>query len=301
MKDLLVYVNGEFLEKSKAVVSVFDHGLLYGDGVFEGIRAYNGNVFRLHDHVERLYDCARFVQLRMPLTSHELTEAILETLRKNHLRDAYIRVVVTRGTGDLGIDPALCKEPTMFIIAEPMQSSLGQNDPRVVKTIVAYVRRDAVDATSHEVKSLNYLNSVMAKMEATNAGADDAIMLDSRGLVSESSATNVFLVKDNRVFTPPSSAGVLHGITRARLIRLCSDLGLDVAEREVTVFELMTADEVFLCGTKSEILCVGTVNGRKIGSGGVGPVTKRLTQEFSRIVLRKEEGTPIYEAESVPL
>lgn len=300
MKDLLVYVNGEYLEKSKAVVSVFDHGLLYGDGIFEGIRAYNGNVFRLDEHVERLYDSAKYVSLAMPMTRHEMSEAILETLRKNHLKDAYIRVVVTRGTGDLGIDPALCRAPTMFIIAEPAQSSLAQKGPRVVKVVISSVRRDSVDATSHEAKSLNYLNSIMAKIEATGVGADDAILLDSRGLVSESSATNVFVVKDNRVFTPPPSAGVLHGITRARLIRLCSDLGLEVSEREVTVFELMTADEVFLCGTKSEMLAVSSVNGRKIGSGAVGPMTKRLAQEFGFLVMRREEGTPIYEAE-VPL
>lgn len=298
-KEPLVYVNGKFLEKSKAVVSVFDHGLLYGDGVFEGIRAYNGSVFRLVDHINRLYDSAKSIHLKIPLTKHEMTEAVLETLRRNHLMDAYIRLVVTRGAGDLGVDPTLCKEPTLFIIAEPTASALGPKEPKVIKVIVSSYRRDAVDATSHEIKSLNYMNSILAKIEADSSGADDAILLDHRGFVSEASVTNIFLVKDGKISTPSSAAGILHGITRARLIRVCSDLGLDVEERDVTPFELVTADEVFLVGTKSEILAVGSVGGTEVGTGEVGPLTKRLRQEFARVVQRPEEGTPIYEAESV--
>ena len=293
-KEPLIYIDGRFVEKSKAVVSVFDHGLLYGDGVFEGIRVYNGRVFKLVDHVDRLYDSAKSIHLRVPLTKSELTAAVLETLRRNRLRDAYVRLVVTRGTGDLGVDPSLCKDPTLFIIAEPMASGLGPKEPRVVKLIMSSVRRDSVAATSHEIKSLNYLNSILAKVEANHAGADDAILLDQRGFVSEASVTNIFLVKDRRISTPSSAAGILHGITRARIITLCSDLGLVVQERDVTPFDLVTADEVFLAGTKSEILAVGTIGSTKIGSGGVGPITKRLYQEFSRIVLRSEEGTPVY-------
>jgi branched-chain amino acid aminotransferase len=298
-KEQLIYLNGRFVEKSKAVVSVFDHGLLYGDGVFEGIRVYNGSVFRLVDHVDRLYDSAKSIHLRIPLTKHEMTEAVLETLRRNRLRDAYIRLVVTRGAGDLGVDPSLCKAPTLFIIAEPMASALGPKEPKVVKLIMSSVRRDSVAATSHEIKSLNYLNSILAKVEASNAGADDAILLDPRGFVSEASVTNIFLVKDGKISTPSSAAGILHGITRARIISLCSDLGLPLQERDVTPFDLVTADEVFLAGTKSEILAVGAISGTKVGSGGVGPVTKRLYQEFGRIVQRAEEGTPVYETESV--
>lgn len=298
-KEQLIYLDGKFVEKSKAVVSVFDHGLLYGDGVFEGIRAYNGRVFRLVDHVDRLYDSAKCIHLRIPLNKHEMTEAVLETLRRNRLHDAYIRLVVTRGAGDLGVDPSLCKAPTLFIIAEPMASALGPKEPKVVKLIMSSVRRDSVAATSHEIKSLNYLNSILAKVEASNAGADDAILLDQRGFVSEASVTNIFLVKDRKISTPSSAAGILHGITRARIVSLCSDLGLPLQERDVTRFDLVTADEVFLAGTKSEILAVGTISGTKVGSGGVGPVTKRLYQEFSRIVQRAEEGTPVYEAESV--
>lgn len=300
-KELLVYVNGKFLEKSRAVVSVFDHGLLYGDGVFEGIRSYNGNVFQLDAHIDRLFDSAKYIQLEMPLSRDELTETILATLRRNHLKDAYIRVVVTRGTGDLGIDPALCKRATVFVVAEPTTSILGAKGPKVYNVIIASIRRDNVDATSHEVKSLNYLNSVMARIEANNAGANDAIMLDARGFVSEASATNVFMVKDRRIFTPAASAGILHGITRASIIRICSNLGFEISERDVTPFEMLTADEVFLAGTKGEIIAVGTISSKRIGSGGVGPMTRRLYQEFTRLVQRREQGTPVYEAESVRL
>ncbi|QQG48908.1 MAG: branched-chain-amino-acid transaminase [archaeon] len=298
-KELLVYIDGDFVEKSKAVVSVFDHGLLYGDGVFEGIRVYGGSVFRLVEHIERLYDSAKSIHLKVPLTKHEMSEAVLETLRKNHLKDAYVRLVVSRGPGDLGVDPALCKDPTIFIIAEPMTTVLGPREPRVVKVILASTRRDPVDAASHEIKSLNYLNSILAKIEANNAGVDDAILLDHRGFVSEATVSNIFIVKETKIATPSSSAGILHGITRGRIIRLCSDLGMDVDQRDVTPFELVTADEVFLVGTKSEILSVGTVAGTKIGNGGVGPLTKRLYQEFSKVVQRPEEGTSVYEAESV--
>lgn len=298
-REALVFVNGEFVPKSKATVSVFDHGLLYGDGVFEGIRAYNGVVFRLDEHLKRLYESARVIRLKIPITPHEMADAILETLRKNQLREAYIRVVVTRGTGDLGVDPALCKAPTLFIVAEPALSNLGPREPHSVKLVISSMRRDAVDATSHEIKSLNYLNSILAKLEAREAGADDAILLDHRGFVSESSATNVFIVKDDKVSTPSSAAGILHGITRARIIRLCSDLGLDVAERDITPFELITADEVFLVGTKAEILAVSAISGTKVGTGSAGPVTRRLLLEFAKVVHRREEGTAVYEAESV--
>ena len=228
-----------------------------------------------------------------------MTEAVLETIRKNQLKDAYVRLVVTRGAGDLGVDPTLCRSPTVFIIAEPMASVLGPREPKVVKLMVSSVRRDSVDATSHEIKSLNYMNSILAKLEANETGSDDAILLDHRGFVSEATVTNLFLVKGGRISTPTSAAGILHGITRGRVLRLCSDLGLDVSERDVTPFELMTADEVFLVGTKSEILAVGSIGGSKVGSGGAGPLTRRLYQEFSRVVLRAEEGTPAYEAESV--
>lgn len=300
-KEPLIYLDGKFVEKSRATVSVFDHGLLYGDGVFEGIRAYGGMVFKLDEHISRLYDSAKSIRLKIPLPAHDMAEAVLETIRKNHLRDAYVRLVVTRGSGDLGVDPAPCKNPTVFIIAEPVTTVLGPRDPKVVRVIIAAVRRDPVDGTTHEIKSLNYLNSILARIEANEAGANDAILLDRRGFVSEGSATNIFIVKDGKVATPSFAAGILHGITRARVIRLCEELGLVVEQRDMTPFELLTADEAFLVGTKSEILAVGDVGGVKVGTGGAGPVTRKLLQEFSRIVRSPDEGTPAYEAESVPV
>ena len=296
-KEPLVYLDGTFVERSKAVVSVFDHGLLYGDGIFEGIRAYGGRVFRLADHIDRLYDSAKSIRLKIPLSKAEMTKAVLDTVRKNELSDAYVRLVVTRGAGDLGVDPSLCRDPTVFIIAEPMASTLGPREPKVLKMMVSSYRRDAVDATSHEVKSLNYMNSILAKMEATSAGADDAIMLDSRGFVSEGTVANIFVVKDERIATPSSAAGILHGITRRRVIQLCSDLGLDVVERDVTPFELTTADEIFLVGTKAELVGVGAVSGAKVGTGGAGPMTRRLYAEFSKVVQSPEEGASVYETE----
>ncbi len=298
-ESLQIYINGKFVDKSRAVVSVFDHGLLYGDGVFEGIRAYSGTVFKLQEHISRLYESAKIVRLKLPMSAEEMSEAVLETLRKNRLRDAYIRLVVTRGPGDLGVDPALCSDPTIFIIAEPMATVLGPKEPKVVRLTISTVRRDAVDATTHEIKSLNYLNSILAKIEANTAGADDAILLDRRGFVSEASVTNLFIVKDGKVATPSSAAGILHGITRARVIQLCADLGIEVQERDITPFEVLTADEVFLVGTKAEILAVGTVSEVKVGSGAAGPITKRLLREFSRIVLNPSEGSPIYEPKPV--
>ena len=298
-KEPQIYFDGKFVDRSKAVVSIFDHGLLYGDGVFEGIRAYNGNIFQLEAHIDRLLDSAKYIQMEIPLSRDELIEATVATMRKNHLREGYIRLVVTRGVGDLGIDPATCKRPTVFVLTEPTPSALAGKEPKVYKVIVSSLRRDRVDATSHEVKSLNYLNSVMAKIEANNASVNDAILLDPRGFVSEASATNVFIVKKQKVSTPAPSSGILHGITRANILRMCRNLRYDIVERDITPFELVTADEVFLAGTKGEIVAVGSVNGRRIGSGGVGPVTQKLFQEFGKLVQRKEEGTPIYEAESV--
>jgi branched-chain amino acid aminotransferase len=297
-KDPLVYVNGKFVKKSEAVVSVFDHGLLYGDGVFEGIRAYDGRVFKLEEHVARLYDSAKVLQLKLPMAPKEMSEAVLETLRRNQLKDAYIRLVVTRGPGDLGVDPALCSNPTIFIIAEAMATVLGPREPKVVRLAMSTIRRDPVDATTHEIKSLNYLNSILAKIEANNVGADDAILLDRRGFISEASVTNLFIVKDGKVATPSTAAGILHGITRARIIKLCSNLGIEVRERDVTPFEVLTADEVFLAGTKSEILAVGSVKDVKIGTGGAGPITSRLVKEFSKVVHAPTEGTPVYATES---
>lgn len=292
-REPLVYLDGHFVQKSEAKVSVFDHGLLYGDGVFEGIRAFEGNVFKLVEHVDRLYESARCLELNIPLRKQEMVETVVETLRRNNLSSAYIRLVVTRGAGDMGVNPALCKQSCVFIIAEPMATGFAK-DPKVLSTIVSSVRRDSVDATTHEIKSLNYLNSVLAVIEANRAKVDYPVMLDHRGFVSEGSTMNIFIVKDGDVVTPSSSAGILHGITRARIISLCKELKYSISERDITPFELITADEVFLTGTLLGLAAVGEVNGKKIGSGGAGPVTAELYEHFKEIVSRPEEGTPVF-------
>ena len=290
MTESLVYINGELVPESEAKISVFDHGFLYGDGVFEGIRAYRGVVFKLREHIERLYDSAKFLRIEIPMSREELMEAILETVRRNGLSDCYIRVVVTRGVGDLGLDPRKCEKPSIIIIARPMAPLLGK---KVVSLIISSVRRDGVDATNHQAKSLNYLNNILAKLEAINAGVDDAVMLDSRGFVSEATGENIFIVKDERIMTPPPTSGILSGITRDCVIELARRLGYEVVERELTPFELLTADEVFLTGTAAEIVPVESVNGRKIGERVPGPITERLIREFEKLKGDPSQGVKI--------
>ncbi|MDG6926735.1 MAG: branched-chain-amino-acid transaminase [Nitrososphaerota archaeon] len=291
-REPLVYLDGGFVPKSEAKVSVFDHGLLYGDGVFEGIRAFDGYVFKLVEHVDRLYESARCLELDIPMSKEAMADTVVETLRRNNLTSAYIRLVVTRGAGDMGVNPSLCKKSTVFVIAESMATGFSK-EPRVLSSIITSVRRDSVDATTHEIKSLNYLNSVLAVIEANRAKVDYPIMLDRRGFVSEGSTMNIFLVKNGNVLTPSPSSGILHGITRARLIGLCRELKYSVTERDITPFELFTADEAFFTGTLLGLASIGEVNGKKIGSGGVGPVTRELYDHFKEIVSRPEEGTPV--------
>ena len=290
MTESLIYINGNLVPESEAKISVLDHGFLYGDGVFEGIRAYKGVVFKLREHIERLYDSAKFLKIEIPMSKEELIEAILETIRKNGLMDCYIRVVVTRGVGDLGLDPRKCGKPSIIIIAKPMGPLLGK---KAVSLIISSVRRDGVDATNHQAKSLNYLNSILAKLEAISAGADDAIMLDNRGFVSEATGENVFIVKNGKIMTPPPTSGVLLGITRNCIIELARKLGYEVMERELTPFELITADEVFLTGTAAEIVPVESVNGRKIGTRVPGPITERLIEEFEKLKGDPSQGIKI--------
>jgi len=290
MAESVVYIDGKFLPESEAKISVFDHGFLYGDGVFEGIRAYNGVVFKLGEHVDRLYDSARFLNIEIPMSKEELIHAILETVRRNGLKSCYIRVIVTRGVGDLGLDPRRCRKPTVIIIAKPMARLLGE---KPISLIISSVRRDGIDATNHQAKSLNYLNSVLAKMEAINAGADDAVMLDNRGFVSEATAENIFIVKGGKIITPPPSSGILMGITRECVIEIAKRLGYEVVEREITPFEVMTADEVFLTGTAAEIVPVERVNGRRIGLRVPGPITERLMREFDGLKNDPGQGVKI--------
>jgi len=292
-KELLVYINGEYYPKSQAKISVYDHGLLYGDGVFEGIRAYKGVVFKLKEHIDRLYNSAHAIMLDIPLTKDEMIKTVIETLKRNNLRDAYIRLIVTRGVGDLSIDPRKCSRPTVIIITDTINLHKTEAKERGITAAITWVRRDVVDATTHEVKSLNYLNSILAKIEANNMGVDEAICLDHRGFVCEGAAENIFIVKDEKIITPPTTTGALPGVTRNRVIQLAKDLGYKVYEEDLTPTELFTADEVFFTGTAAEIVPVIEINGRKIGDGLPGPVTKHLMREFEKIVCDPKEGIPI--------
>lgn len=293
-KELAVYIDGKFYPKSQAKVSVYDHGLLYGDGVFEGIRAYDGVVFKLKEHIERLYKCAHSIMMRIPITQKQMIEAVVKTLKRNKLSNSYIRLVVTRGVGDLGLDPRKCPKATVIIITEPMIALHSiEKKEKGITAMITWVKRDPVDATSHEVKSLNYLNSILAKIESNAAGVDEAICLDKTGFVCEGVAENIFIVKDSTVITPPTSTGALPGITRNAIMELADKLGHVVVERNMTPNEVFTADEVFLTGTAAEVTPVREVNKRIIGAGNLGPVTKKLLLEFNKMVRSPKHGTKI--------
>jgi len=296
VKEPVVYVDGEWTPKSRASVSVFDHGLLYGDGVFEGIRVYGGVIFQFNEHMDRLYSSAKSIKLKIPLALEEMTKTVIETIKRNGLKDAYIRLVVTRGVGDLGVDPRKCRKSSLIIIVESVDPSYGIiAKQRGISAIISSVRRDAVDATSHEIKSLNYLNSVMAKLEALDVGADDALMLDRSGFMSEATTTNLFLVKNEEVFTPPSSAGILPGVTRKRTIKLVRELGYNMFERAPTPYDVTSADEAFLTGTLGEIIPLVKVKGIDIGDGKPGPITHQIMEAFVRIRSDPNEGLPVHE------
>ena len=293
-KEPFIYIDGNFYPKSEAKISVYDHGLLYGDGVFEGIRAYEGVVFKLDEHLDRLYRSAHTIMLEIPLSKDEMKRAVLETLKKNNLRNAYIRLVVTRGPGDLGLDPRKCPKPTVIIITEPtIRLHSEERKKNGITSIISWVKRDPVDATSHEVKSLNYLNSILAKIEANVSGVDEAICLDKRGFVSEGVAENIFMVKNGEIVTPPTSTGALPGITRKVVMELARKLGYSVVERNITPNELFNADEVFFTGTAAEMVPVREINKRVIGDGKPGPITRRLMEEFEKLTRDPKEGTLI--------
>ena len=295
-KEPVVYVDGDWLKKSQASVSVYDHGFLYGDGVFEGIRVYDGVIFRFKEHLDRLYDSAKSIKLRIPLSPEEMTKAVIDTLKRNDLKDAYIRLVVSRGVGDLGVDPRKCRTPSVIVITEYLDPTYGTvAKEKGITAIISSVRRDMVDATTHEIKSLNYLNSVLAKLEATDAGADDALMLDRSGFVSEATTTNLFIVKEGELFTPPTSAGILPGVTRRRVIKLARELGYNMYEKGLTPYAVTNADEAFLTGTLAEIVPLVKIRGIVIGDGRPGPITKRIMEAFVRIRSDPKDGLPIYE------
>jgi branched-chain amino acid aminotransferase len=285
-----IYIDGRFYDREEAKISVFDHGFLYGDGVFEGIRAYNGRIFRLQEHLDRLYDSAKTIDLAVPITKAEMTRAIIETLKKNNLTDGYIRPLVTRGVGDLGLDPRKCPKASVIIIAVAWGAMYGDLYEKGLKAISVSVRRNPADALPPNVKSLNYLNNILGKIEANYKGGDEAIFFDTNGYISEGSGDNIFIVKNGVIFTPPTLNN-LRGITRAVVLELAKSHGITLAEQNLGYFDMYSADEVFVTGTAAEVAPIVLIDGRSIGSGKPGPVTRQLMGAFKTVTER--EGTPI--------
>src|SRR6266699_2278851 len=292
-KQLQIYIDGRFYSEADAKISVFDHGLLYGDGIFEGIRFYNGRVFRLEGHLERLWDSARSICLEIPMSMNKMTEALLETIRQNELRDGYIRLLVTRGIGNLGLNPMQCKSPSVIIIAA-MIALYHESWYRKGLTIVTCAtRRSNPAALNPAVKSLNYLNNVMARIEANLANADEALMLNDAGNVAECTADNVFVIKRGQIFTPPITAGALRGITRSVVFDIAAEIGMKICEQEITRHDVYIADECFLTGTAAELIPVIRADGRTIGNGQPGAITTRMIARFRE--LTRQTGTPVFQ------
>ncbi len=297
MNEQWIFLNGEFVPKDEAKVSVYDHGYLYGDGVFEGIRVYSGNVFRLREHLVRLYESAKSIMLEIPYSLDEVTNIVVETIRQNKLSNGYIRLVISRGAGNLGLDPDSCKKPNVVVIAEQLSLFPQEYYKKGIPVVTVATRRNRPDVLSPQVKSLNYLNNILVRIEAKLAGVQEALMLNDQGYVAEGSGDNVFIVKGNKLITPPSSAGALEGITRNAILEIGEKLGYDVREELFTRHDVYVADEVFLTGTAAEVIAVTTVDGRTIGLGQTGPHTNRLLEEFRKLVI--EDGEKIYEENKV--
>jgi branched-chain amino acid aminotransferase len=280
----LVNLNGKLVDKADAKVSVYDHGLLYGDGIFEGIRVYAGKVFRLHEHVERLYESAKHVLLEIPWTAQKMAEEVLRTVEANKKQEGYVRLVVTRGAGSLGIDPNKCDVPFVFIIVDDISLYPQRMYDEGMEIITSSFIRSHPNTISPRVKSLNYLNNILAKMEATRAGCPEALMLNHLGEVAECTADNVFVMKHGVVRTPPGTAGILEGVTRNAVIELAQAAGIPVQEVALTRHDVYVADEMFLTGTGAEIVPVVKVDGRSIGPGRPGPITKQLRERYHVLV-----------------
>src|SRR5438046_990623 len=291
-ESLSIFVDGEVVPEGDAKVSVFDHGLLYGDGIFEGIRFYNGGVFRLEEHLERLWDSARSICLEVPMSRSEMTEALLETIRKNDLRDGYIRLIVTRGVGNLGLNPAQCKRPSVIIIATTIVLYPAEMYQRGLTVVTVATRRTGPGALNPAVKSLNYLNNVMARIEANLAEADEALMLNDQGCIAECTADNIFVIKRGEIFTPPITAGALRGITRSVVFEIAAELGIKISEVDISRHDVFIADECLLSGTAAEVIPVVKADGRVNGTGKPGPISLRMIARFREIT--REGGTPVY-------
>src|SRR2546429_2992258 len=292
VKEAKIYIDGKFYSEANAKISVFDHGLLYGDGIFEGIRFYNRRVFRLEEHLHRLWDSAHSICLEIPMTMRNMTEAVLETIRQNHLRDGYIRLLVTRGIGNLGLNPTQCKSPSVIIIAATIALYHEDFYRKGLSIVTCATRRSNPAALNPAVKSLNYLNNVMARIEANLAGADEALMLNDAGNVAECTADNVFIVKRGQIFTPPVTAGALRGLTRSVVFEIAAELGIKITEADITRHDLFVADARFLTGTAGGIIPGVKPDGRLIGNGKPGPITARTIARFREMT--RETGTPIF-------
>jgi branched-chain amino acid aminotransferase len=290
----VIYLNGEYVAKENATVSVYDHGFLYGDGIFEGIRIYDGNIFKCKEHLKRLYDSAKSIMLDIPLSFSEMQDVLVETIRRNELRDGYIRLVVSRGPGDLGLDPRRSPKANIIIIVEKLSIYPEEAYINGLRTVSVSTRRNVPDALNPKIKSLNYLNNILVKIQANLAGVGEAIMLNSQGYVAEGSSDNIFIIKNGVVFTPPAYVGALEGITRAAIMEICARTGVPLKEEPFTLHDVYVADEVFFTGTAAEVIAVREVDGRVIGEGKAGPITTGLLQEFRKIVT--VDGVKVYEA-----
>jgi branched-chain amino acid aminotransferase len=279
-----VWINGKLVEKADATISVFDHGLLYGDGVFEGIRVYAGKVFRLREHLDRLYESARHIMLEIPLTREKLSQAVLDTVQANAKQEGYIRLVVTRGAGSLGLDPGKCSNPQVIIIVDDISLYPAEFYEKGLEVVTAATIRNHPDALSPRIKSLNYLNNILAKLEGLRAGCQEAIMLNHVGEIAECTGDNIFLVKNGVLRTPPLNAGILEGVTRNAVLELARSASIPTQEIPLTRHDLYTADECFLTGTAAEVVPVVKCDGRPIGSGRPGPITRQLRERFHQLV-----------------
>ncbi len=277
---LIIYFDGKFVPEEEAKVSVFDHGLLYGDGIFEGIRMYHNRVFKLKEHLVRLFESAKTLDLRMDMTMDEIAEAVIETCRRNNLKDGYIRLVITRGKGDLGLDPRKCPKPSMFIIASAIRLYPEEFYEKGLEVITVATRRNVPEALNPRIKSLNYLNNILARIEANLFGVPEAVMLNQDGYVAEATGDNIFIVRNNRLITPPVYVGILEGITRNAVLKLAKENGIETAEEVFTRHDLYNADECFLTGTAAEIIPVIKIDGRIIGEGKPGEMTLKLIKKY---------------------
>lgn len=284
MSDQWIFLDEQFVKKEDAVISVYDHGFLYGDGVFEGLRVYDGNIFRLQEHLDRLYASAHSIMLEIPYTKEKFTEIIIDTIRKNELKSAYLRVVISRGAGNLGLDPRSCPKPGVIVIAEALSIYGKELYEKGLKMASVATRRNRADVLSPQVKSLNYLNNIIVKLESVQSGADEALMLNDQGYVTEGSADNIFIVKDGKIKTPPVYLGALEGVTRNVIIELAKERGYEMDETPFTRHDVYIADEVFLTGTAAEVIPVIEVDGRLIDDGKPGNVTKDLLETFRKCV-----------------